>query len=113
MCVYLKKTKTVHFSAFPALFYLINIGIVHHFDTVNHLDTVETAHSKHVFAFTSFLVPRIAKVGRRPGNEATHPLDSVWTAHDLTGQTLLRGLDEVSQLLHEISHLPFEADQSK
>ena len=25
-------------------FFLFNIGIVHHFDTVNHLDTVETGH---------------------------------------------------------------------
>ena len=66
-----------------------------------------------MFAFTSFLVPKIAKAGQRPGNEATHPLDSVWTAHDLTGETLLRGLDEVSQLLHGISDLPYEAGQSK
>ena len=43
MYVYLKETKTVHSSAFPALL-LFNIGIVHHFDTVNHLDTVETGH---------------------------------------------------------------------
>ena len=34
MYVYLIETKAIHLSAFPALF--------HHFDMVNHLDTVET-----------------------------------------------------------------------
>ena len=43
MHVYLIETKVVHLCAFPAIFYF-NIGIVHHFDTVNHLDTVETGH---------------------------------------------------------------------
>ena len=45
--------------------FLFNIGIVHHFDMVNHLDTVETMQaytdSKHVFTFISLLIPRIAK----------------------------------------------------
>ena len=39
-------------------------GIVHHFDMVNHLDTVETGHSMRtpsMCAFTSLLIPRIAK----------------------------------------------------
>ena len=66
-----------------------------------------------MFAFTSLLVPRIAKSYRRgPGNEATHPLDLVLVRDShLTGRTLLRKLDEVSQLLHEIGHLSYEAGQ--
>ena len=80
MYVYLTETKAVHFCAFPALFY--NIGIVHHFDTVNHLDTVETGHMQTpsmcsrppASSFTG-----LRKAGQGPGNEATHPLD-LWTA---------------------------------
>ena len=43
MYVYMKETNTVHSSGISSSF-LFNIGIVHHFDTVNHLDTVETGH---------------------------------------------------------------------
>ena len=41
---------------------------------VNDLDMVETGH-KHVFAFTSLFIPRIAKSWAGPGNKATHSLD--------------------------------------
>ena len=62
--------------------FLLNIGIVHHFDTVNHLDTVETGHmwtpsTCSCPPASSF--PGLRKAGWGPGNEATHPLD-LWTA---------------------------------
>ena len=68
--VYLIETKTVQSSAF-------NIGIVHHFDTVNHLDTGETGHMQtpstcSYSPASSF--PGFRKAGRGPGNEATHSL---------------------------------------
>ena len=56
MYVYLIETKAVHSSVFLALFYL-----TFHFDMVNHGGDQACADSKHVFAFTSLLVPTIAK----------------------------------------------------
>ena len=70
--------------------------------------------------------PRLRKAGPGPGNEATHPLHSVQYGrlgtrlvscgharlardYHLTGQALLCTFDEVSQLLHEIGHLLYEA----
>ena len=53
----------------------INVGIVHHFYMVNHLNTVE---SRHVLTPSAYLhspassFPGWRKAGRRPGNEATH-----------------------------------------
>ena len=72
--------------------------------------------------------PGLRKAERGPGNEATHPLHSVQYGrlgtrlvsrghaglardYHLTGRTLLRTFDEVSQLLHEIGHLLYEAGQ--
>ena len=69
MYVYLIESKAVHSSAFSAL-------LSHHFDTVNHLDTVETGHIRtpstcsHPPA-SSF--PGLRKAGRGPENEAMHP----------------------------------------
>ena len=77
MYVYMIETKAVHSSAFPAVIILLN-GIVHHFDTINHLDTVETGHMRtpsmcsHSPA-SSF--PGLRKAGRAPWDEATHSLD--------------------------------------
>ena len=62
------------------------------------------------------LLPGLRKAGRGPGNEATHPLDS-WMATQVSEiwcqitRTLLRRLDEVSQLLNEVGHLLCEAGQ--
>ena len=103
--------------------FLFNVGIVRHFDMVNHLDIrwrpgicgLQARVRVHQPPRSSF--EGLRKAGRGPGNEATHPLDSVWTvdgkARDyyLTGRTLLHRLDEVRQLLHEIGHLPYEAGQ--
>ena len=56
-------------------YFLFNIGIVHHFDTVNHLDMVETGHmltpsTCSCSPASSF--PGLRKAGRGAGNEATH-----------------------------------------
>ena len=62
------------------------------------------------------LFPGLRKAGRGLGSEATHPLD-LWTATQVSEiwrqitRTLLRRLDEVSQLLHEVGHLLGEASQ--
>ena len=63
MCVYLIETKAVHFSAFPALFYLtlvLSAILIRSTTWIYGGDRVY-ADSKHVFWFTSLLVPRIAK----------------------------------------------------
>ena len=92
--------------------FLFNIGIVHHFHTVNHFDTVETGHMRTPSTCSrspASSFQGLRKLGGGLGTRLRIHLISVWTAHDLTGQTLLRGLDEVSQLLHEISHYPARA----
>ena len=63
MCVYLIETKAVHSSAFPALFYLMLVlsAILIRSTTWIYGGDRVYADSKHVFWFTSFLVPRIAK----------------------------------------------------
>ena len=136
MYVYLRETKAVHSSAFPALFYLtlaLSTILIQSTTWIwwrpgslgTRPETRDRAcmDSKHVFVSTSLLLPRIVKAGRGPGNEATHPLD-LWTAsHEtvpfdrwvkygvLLARILLRGLDDVSQLLHEVAHLLYEAGQ--
>ena len=74
MCVYLIETKAVHSSAFPALFYLtlvLSAILIRSTTWIYGGDRV-CADPKHVFGFTSLLVPRIAKSWAGPGNEATH-----------------------------------------
>ena len=75
MYVYLIETKAVHSSGISSYF-LFNIGIVHHFDTVNHLDTVETGHSMRTPSTCSrspaSSFPGLRKAVRGAGNEATH-----------------------------------------
>ena len=66
--------------------FLFNIGIVYHFDTVNHLDMVETGHMRTPSTCSrppASLFPGWRKAGRGPGNEATHPLD-LWTATQMS-----------------------------
>ena len=74
MYVYLIETKAVHSSAFPALFYitLVLSAILIRSTTWIYGGDRVYADSKHVFRFTSLLVPRIAKAGRGAGNEAMH-----------------------------------------
>ena len=64
MYVYPIETQAVYSSGISSSL-LFNIGSVHHFHTVNHLDIYRGDRAyvdfKHVFAFTSFLVHRIAK----------------------------------------------------
>ena len=77
MNAYLIETKPVHSSAFPALSIWHRLD-VHHFDTVNHLDTVETGHMRipsmcSCPPASSF--PGLRKAGQGPGNNATHSLD--------------------------------------
>ena len=67
--MYLIETKAVH-SCISSSF-LFSIGIVHYFDTVNHLDTVERL-SSHSPA-SSF--PGLRKAELWPRNEAMHSLD--------------------------------------
>ena len=55
--------------------FLFNIGIVHHFDTVNHLDTVDTGHvltPSTCSRSPASSFPGLQKAGQGPGNEATH-----------------------------------------
>ena len=59
-------------------FFLFNIGIVHHFDMVNHLDMMETWHMRtpsmcSCSPASSF--PGLQKAGQGPGNKAMHSLD--------------------------------------
>ena len=94
--------------------FLFNIGIVHHFDTVNHLDTVETGHIQTPSTClrspaSSFQVLR--KAGRGPGNEATHALNSVMIQCEQLGTRLpfdrSNAPTQASQLLYEIGLLPY------
>ena len=98
--------------------FLFNIGVVHHFDTVNHLDTVETGHIQTPSTClrspaSSFQVLR--KTGRGPGNKATHALNSVMIQCEWLGTRLpfdrSNAPTQASQLLHEIGHSPYEAGQ--
>ena len=85
--------------------FLFNVGIVHHFDTVNRLDTVETGHvltpstCSHSPA-SSF--PGLRKAGQGPWNKATHSSGPTgeWKSYGvlLLTWTLLHRLDEVGQL---------------
>ena len=55
--------------------FLFNVGIVHHFDTVNHLDTVETGHMltpSTCLRLPASSFPGLRKAGQEPGNEAMH-----------------------------------------
>ena len=55
--------------------FLFNIGIVHHFDTVNHLDMVKTGYvltPSTCSRSPASLFPGWWKAGQGPGNEATH-----------------------------------------
>ena len=55
--------------------FLFNIGIVHHFDMVNHLDTVETGHMltpSTCLRSPASSFPGLGKAGWGLGNEATH-----------------------------------------
>ena len=112
--VYLIETKTVHSSAFPVLFYLTLVLC-----TILIRSTTWIRWRPGICGFQArvrVLQPSsfqgLQKARRGPGNEATHPLDLVLARDShLTGRTLLRKLDEVSQLLHEIGHLPYEAGQ--
>ena len=63
MCVYLIETKAVHSSAFPALFYLTLVlsAILIRSTTWIYGGDQVYADSKHMFGFTSLLIPRIAK----------------------------------------------------
>ena len=62
MYVYLIETKTVHSSAFPALFYLtLVLSTILYGQPLGYGGDRAYADSKHVFAFTSLLVPSIAK----------------------------------------------------
>ena len=54
--------------------FLFNTGIVHHFDTVNHLDTVETRHvltPSTCSRSPACPFPGLQKAGQRHGKEAT------------------------------------------
>ena len=58
--------------------FLFNIGIVHHFDAVNHLDTVETRHMRIPSMCSrsqASLLPGLRKAWWGCGNDATHSLD--------------------------------------
>ena len=71
------KTKAVQFSAISSSF-LFNIGIVHHFDAVNYLDTVETGSMRTPGTCSrppASSFPGLRKAGWGPRNDATHPLD--------------------------------------
>ena len=64
-------------------FFLFNVGIVHHFNTVSHLDTMESGHTLTPSTCSrspesSF--PGWRKGGRGPGNEATNcaQVSEIW-----------------------------------
>ena len=112
MYVYLIETKTVHSSAFPALFYLtlvLSTILIRSTTWIQWRPGICGLQARiRIYQPSSF--QGLQKAGRGPGNKATHPLDLVSTArHKTTIWTLLRKLDEV--ILHEIGHLPYEAGQ--
>ena len=63
MYVYLIETKALHFSAFPALFYLTLVlsTILIQPTPLGYGADRAYVDSKHVFAFTSLLVPMVEK----------------------------------------------------
>ena len=112
MYVYLVETKAVHSSDFPALFYLtlvLSAILIRSTTWIYGGDRV-CADSKHVFWFTSLLVPRIAKswaggLGTRQRIRLGAQLSRVFET-----RTFLRGLDDVCQLLHGVGQLLYEVN---
>ena len=109
MCVYLIETKAVHSSAFPALFYLtlvLSAILIRSTTWIYGGDRVY-ADSKHVFWFTSLLVPRIAKSW---GGGGLGTRQRIRLGSQVSRVTFLHGLDEVCQLLHGFGQLFYEVN---
>ena len=113
MYVYLIETKAIHSSAFPAFFYLTLVlsAILILSTTWIYGGDWVYADSKHVFGFTSLLVPRIAKswAGGWLGTRQRIRLGTQ-VSRVIKTRTFLRGLDEVCQLLHGVGQLLYEVN---
>ena len=71
--------------------FLFNCGIVRHFDTVNHLDTVETGYMltpSTCSGSPASSFPGLRKAGQGPGNEAMHSSGCTGESCSLASHTL-------------------------
>ena len=81
VCVYLIETKAVNSSAFPALCYLTLVLSTILIRSTTCMDTVETGHvltPSTCSRSPASSLPGLRKVGRGPGNEATHLSGRLW-----------------------------------